>query len=104
MQLGELEEKIMQILWQSGGWLKPAAVQSALPEKLAYTTVMTVLHRLWQKKMVKRQKERNSFVYQSIVSREEFLRSSINEFVTNLRHKYGELAISQLVDSIGSND
>lgn len=101
MQLGELEEKIMQVLWGQNDWLKPANVQTALPEKLAYTTVMTVLHRLWQKQMVKRRKQKNSFVYQSIISREQYLSENINSFVNNLRNKYGNLAISQLVDSIG---
>jgi predicted transcriptional regulator len=47
--LGELEQKVMDIMWAREDSLKPAEVLESLNSDLAYTTVMTILKRLSDK-------------------------------------------------------
>lgn len=52
--MGALETRVLEELWGSGGALTPAQVQAAIDGDLAYTTVMTILTRLWKKGQVTR--------------------------------------------------
>ena len=70
--MGELEQRIMEILWDSEQWMTPREVREVLAEdtNLAYTTVMTVLARLWKKGLLERQRDGNAFAYHTVESRE----------------------------------
>ncbi|MDP8959704.1 MAG: BlaI/MecI/CopY family transcriptional regulator [Actinomycetota bacterium] len=72
--MGELEARVMEMLWERGGWTTPGEVQEALtPERdLAYTTVMTVLVRLWQKGLLERHRDGRAYAYHPVESREEW--------------------------------
>lgn len=61
------------MLWGHGGWLTPGEVHERLDagRPLGYTTVMTVLVRLWRKGRVDRQRSGRSFSYRPRSSREE---------------------------------
>lgn len=61
--LGSLESEILEALWKSDGPLTPADVLAQLEGDLAYTTVMTVLGRLWRKDLVQRSKVGRAFAY-----------------------------------------
>ncbi len=69
----------MDVIWD----LREASVQDvcdALPRDLAYTTVMTTLSLLVQKKKVlKRIKNGRAYIYQPVVSREEVSRSMLGQ-------------------------
>lgn len=54
---GELEQRVMELLWASASPKTVAEVHQMLSEEreLAYTTVMTVLDRLAKKNLVKRE-------------------------------------------------
>lgn len=73
LQMGELERRVMDVLWDQGGWLTPGEVHQVLTAKraLAYNTVMTVLVRLWQKGRLERQRDGRAFAYRAVQSREE---------------------------------
>jgi predicted transcriptional regulator len=47
--MGELEAEVMARLWSAGIPLTPSEVRDALGSELAYTTVMTILGRLWRR-------------------------------------------------------
>jgi predicted transcriptional regulator len=51
--LGDLERRVMGLLWEKGGELSVRSVAELLPE-YAYTTVATVLDRLVHKRLVSR--------------------------------------------------
>ena len=61
--LGGLEQKIMDVLWLSSVPLKPADVKEKIAGDSAYTTIMTVLKRMADKKLLSRKKISNVFVY-----------------------------------------
>ncbi len=61
-KFGELELKILNILWEK----KQATVlevQKLIGNNIAYTTIMTVLSRMFNKKLVDRTKEGKNYIY-----------------------------------------
>jgi len=53
----------MDVLWLSSVPLKPADVKAKIAGDSAYTTIMTVLKRMADKKLLSRKKISNVFVY-----------------------------------------
>jgi predicted transcriptional regulator len=98
VNIGPLEQKVLSVIWQNQA--KACTVSDVLnilnteEEDLAYTTVMTILNRLVEKKYLSRNKNGRSFCYYPIEKKTSFLqqliRSTINSFVTT----FGEEAIS----------
>ncbi len=98
--LGELEQKVMNILWEAPRALKPAEVKQQLHCDLAYTTIMTVLKRLTDKKILKRTKKGKVYFYTPLVAKTTYAKKDLAIFFGNIINSYGELAISQFVDSV----
>ncbi len=67
MLLGPLEVQVMEILWGAGERSVRDVVER-LDRKLAYTTVMTTLDRLFKKGLLDRQKSERAFLYSPRVS------------------------------------
>jgi len=66
-RLGEREREVLEALWAHGS----ATVQQVadrLTAPLAYTTVMTILDRLFKKRLVLREKQHRAFVYSAAVT------------------------------------
>lgn len=63
--LGELEQRVMDVLWASSAPMSVRDVlEVLLAEKdLAYTTVMTVLDRLAKKSIVDRERQGRQWIY-----------------------------------------
>lgn len=68
---GALEQEVLLQLWAFGRPATPAEVLEELGEDLAYTTIMTVLTRLWQKGLVRRQRSGRAFAYEPEFSEAE---------------------------------
>src|SRR4051812_40749805 len=71
-RLGDLERSVMDVLWDSVGWLTAREVAARLHHErdLAYTTVLTVLERLERKGFVQRQRAARAHRYRSADARE----------------------------------
>ncbi len=61
--MGELEAAVMESLWSAVDGRTPRQVQDELADNLGYTTVMTVMTRLWEKGLLLREREGRSFRY-----------------------------------------
>jgi predicted transcriptional regulator len=71
-RLGELERKVMEVLWTDFGvQVTVRHVEERLPG-YAYTTLLTVLTRLERKGLVRRAKDGRAFRYAAVTSREEY--------------------------------
>jgi predicted transcriptional regulator len=71
-RLGQLERKVMDVLWESMGTEKTVRqVAEELPNH-AYTTILTVLDRLQRKHMVRRTKDGRAHRYTAAASREAY--------------------------------
>lgn len=101
--LGDLEQKIMKVIWESDTPLKPSEVLERLDEGYAYTTVMTVLKRLNDKGLLKRVKKGKAYLYQSSEKKENFAKSRLKKLFASVLGTYNELAITQFVDSLEDN-
>jgi predicted transcriptional regulator len=73
--LGDLEGAVLRVLWQSEAPLSVREVLDRLPRRPApaYTTVMTVLDRLHDKRLVVREKEARAFLYRAARTREAWV-------------------------------
>jgi predicted transcriptional regulator len=89
--LGVLEQKIMEVLWTSITPLKPSQVLPQLDKKYAYTTVMTVLKRMSDKKILKRVKQANSYIYSPILSKNVFVKDCLDDLINRLHQSYGDI-------------
>lgn len=101
--LGDLEQKIMKVIWESDNPLKPSEVLTRLDEGYAYTTVMTVLKRLHDKGLLNRVKKGKAYLYQSTEKKENFAKKRLKKLFSSILGTYNELAITQFVDSLENN-
>lgn len=81
--MGELQAEVLDVLWDRGGWLTPAEVRDALggTPPLAYSTVMTILRRLWKKGQLERERDGKAFAYHATHSREEQMAERMSEML-----------------------
>lgn len=63
--MGALEAEVLSVLWRADGFVSPAAVREALSGTVAYTTVTTVLTRLWRKGLVERVRVGRTYTYRT---------------------------------------
>jgi len=65
----------MDVLWERDEPMTPREVQAALAgarRPLAYTTVMTILVRLWEKGMLDREARGRAYAYRPVAGRDEW--------------------------------
>jgi predicted transcriptional regulator len=84
-RLGDLERSVMDVLWDSDGWLTAREVASRLHHErdLAYTTVLTVLERLERKGFVRRQRAARAHRYRATDAREAVVAEAMLEALGN---------------------
>ena len=94
LQTGELEAMVMDALWDRGGWLTPGETHEIISNRrqLAYTTVMTILVRLWQKGRLERQRDGRAYVYRPTQTREEYIVTSMQSLLTRVGDRPAALA------------
>lgn len=72
-RLGQLERKVMDMLWDSSeGPISGRDISDQLPDR-AYTTVLTVLERLRRKEFVRRTTQGRVHYFQAADSREAYV-------------------------------
>jgi predicted transcriptional regulator len=71
LALGKLERQVLDQTWQRGE-VSVRDIYLAFEERIAYTTLMTTLDRLYKKHLLNRRKDGRAFFYAPAVSREEF--------------------------------
>lgn len=103
--LGSLEEEIMEYMWD----YKQASVRHVYTElrkkrSIAYTTVMTVMFRLFKKGILKRRRKNNAHVYSVAIERDDFYKQSSADFVKEYVDQFGDLAIANFVDALDEID
>lgn len=82
--LTPLELQIMKVLWEIGP-SSVQAVQEKLPgERLAYTTVQTMLNILQKKGKVVRKLQGKAYQYRPVLSRERALRDAVADVLNRM--------------------
>jgi predicted transcriptional regulator len=71
LALGKLERQVLEESWRRGE-VSVREIYVAFEERIAYTTLMTTLDRLFRKQLLDRRKDGRAFFYSPAVTREEF--------------------------------
>ena len=83
-RLGDLQLRIMRVLWGSGP-ASVAEVKSRLGgNRLAYTTVATMLRKMEDRGLLRHRQEGRMFIYRPAVSAEEVTRCMADDLVERL--------------------
>jgi predicted transcriptional regulator len=90
------ELDVMAVLWELGPATVPE-VREKMPDKLAYTTVQTVLRTLEAKGYVSHREEGRFHRYEPLVEREEAGRSALSRLLAKVFRGSPELLLTQLV-------
>jgi predicted transcriptional regulator len=101
--LGELEEEVMAIVWESEG-VTVKDVLARLARERAYNTVQTTLDRLFRKALLRREKHSHSFVYTARVGRADYHRGLIATLVGELLPKERAPVLAAFVDIAADAD
>lgn len=104
LPMGELEGAVMNVLWDRSGWLTPGEVHEVLAadRPLAYTTVMTILVRLWQKGRLERERDGRAFAYRPVLSREEHAAARMGDVLVDVGDR--PVALSHFLERLEPTD
>lgn len=101
--LGELEMQVMEILWRS----KQASIADVLKavtkkKKIAYTTVATVLERLYEKGIVAKKSDKDRNLYSPRLSKSAYTSIVIKNFLAKIFRNFGDVAIASFAENLDS--
>jgi len=104
--LGKLEFEVLEETWRSGE-VSVGEVQRAFGERVAYTTLMTTLDRLYKKGLLSRRKSGRAFLYTPRVTRAEFERGVAEDIIDGLLDREGggvEPLLACIVETVSERD
>ena len=104
-QLGALESEMMERIWRSGE-TSVRDVHAEFEQRLAYTTVMTTMDRLYKKGLLQRRKVGKAFLYVAALTEPEYqeqLAHHLFGMVLNDGKNSGAV-LSNFVDAVSATD
>ena len=103
--LGALQAEVLGVFWERESATIRDVLGSLAPHRrLAYTTVLTIVTRLWSRGLLERQPEGRSFRYRAVKTREQFLSELSDALIDRLLGDFGEIAVARLGDRLGRLD
>lgn len=105
LALGRLEREVLEQTWQRGE-VSVRDIFLAFEERIAYTTLMTTLDRLYKKQILKRRKDGRAFLYQAAFSREQFDHGIREDVIDGLFNDQGGIQplLACIVDTVSERD
>jgi predicted transcriptional regulator len=106
LALGKLERQVLDEIWRSGE-VSVRDIYLVFEERIAYTTLMTTLDRLFRKQILERRKDGRAFFYSPAVSREEFEHGIREDVIDGLlgRDAQGvQPVLACIVDTVSERD
>jgi len=104
--LGKLERQVLEEIWRLGE-VTVRDVYRAFDERIAYTTLMTTLDRLFKKNLLARRKDGRAFLYAALVSQEDLDRGIKEDVVDGLLGQGAdgvEPILACIVDTLSERD
>jgi predicted transcriptional regulator len=103
--LGALKAEVMDTFWRR----ESATVREVVDElntrrPLAYTTVLTLVTRLWERGLLAREPEGRGFRYRATKTRDQVLGELSDELIDRLFHDFGEIAVARLGERLEQLD
>jgi len=105
--LTDLELDVMDVVWDHGeatvrDVMEALNTEAAKPR--AYTTYMTVVHRLDSKGLLERQRDGKTDRYRARLGREQFQERRVRDEVGALLGKYGDVALAHFAREVSQLD
>ena len=96
---------MMERIWRSGE-ISVRDVHSEFANRLAYTTVMTTMDRLYKKGMLQRRKEGKDFLYVAALTEQEYQERLTHHLFGMVLHdgKNSGAVLSNFVDAVSDTD
>ncbi len=99
--LGELEQEVMDIVWECKNCTtRDVLTRIEKDRKLAYTTVATILQRLYEKGLLTRKEDKLGHVYSPKLSKESYSKNIAQTFLKKFINSFGDTAIASFAESI----
>ena len=97
--LTEQELEIMKVVWEFGTATVRDVYETLLTRrKIAYTTVMTMMKIMEDKKYLKRQLEGRAYVYEGTRPKKQMIREMVSEFINRVFNGSAEPLVAHLVE------
>ena len=104
--LGRLERQVLEETWRRRE-ISVRDLFTAFDERVAYTTLMTTLDRLYRKRLLGRRKDGRAFLYWPLVSREELeqgIREDVIDGLLGLGADSVAPVLACIVDAVSDRD
>lgn len=105
--LGPLGSAVMRVVWERGDATVGEVAETlntAPGRRHAYTTVMTVMSRLYERGLLSRTKRGRGYVYTAVGAEDEVLSSMSVRAVDQVLARYGTAALRQFAARLGEVD
>jgi predicted transcriptional regulator len=106
LALGKLERAVLDETWKQRE-VSVRDIYLAFEERIAYTTLMTTLDRLFKKRLLERRKDGRAFFYSPAVSRDEFEHGIREDVIDGLLGAGAEgirPVLACIVETVSEND
>lgn len=100
--MGALESAVLDQVWRVPQGLTPREVLDRVDEGLAYTTVMTILNRLWKKGYLDRSKDGRAYRYKALRTESEVIADRMASALQVAADRHASLA--QFVQGLDAED
>jgi len=99
--LSLLEQEVMNIVWGCGYCsVRDVLKKISRKKKLAYTTVATILSRLYQKGLVLKETHDSRLYYFPKISKVDYGKSAARSFMRQFFSSFGDSAVASFAQSI----
>ncbi|NQT14931.1 MAG: BlaI/MecI/CopY family transcriptional regulator [Planctomycetes bacterium] len=98
-RLGDLQLRIMRVLWKYGSTSVAGVREKLDGDRLAYTTVATMLRKMEDRGLVGHRRDERRFFYEAAVSAEDVTRSMADDLVDRLFEGSLADAVSHLLET-----
>jgi len=100
--MGALESEVLTEIWKQPDGLTPREVLERLDTDLAYTTVMTILNRLWRKGVLDRERAGRAFRYRPLTTEPELFAARMAAALSLANDR--EATLSRFVGDLSKTD
>jgi predicted transcriptional regulator len=96
--LTEVELELMEVLWEKGAATVGEIVEGLPEERLAYSSVLTIMRILEQKGYVAHEKENRAYVYRPLVDRRQAQQNVLGYLLKRFFNNSPELLVVNLLE------
>lgn len=103
--LGDLEAEVMEIMWHRGSAsIREVSEEVGRRRPRTFNTIMTIMNRLTEKGLLRREDRRGSYRYVPRIARDEFLARISHDVAQALVREFGDLAVAQFIEVLEDVD